>query len=73
MIIDLILNRKDEALYSPEQFYKDVFNYGEIGWDITRALDAGTENQVKQALCQYIDNQGYSEHIKDFVNSVNWL
>ena len=73
MIIDLILERKDEAPYSPEQFYRDVLNYGEIGWAITRALDAGTENQVKQALCQYIDNQGYSEHIKDFVNSVNWL
>lgn len=73
MIIDLILDRKDGVPYSPEQFYRDVFDYGEIGWDITRALDAGTENQVKQALCQYIDNQGYSEHIKSFVNSVNWL
>lgn len=73
MIIDLILNRKDGVLYSPEQFYRDVLDYGEIGWDITYALDTGTENQVKQVLCQYIDNQGYSEHIKDYVNSVNWL
>lgn len=73
MIIDLILERKDGEPYNPEQFYRDVSEYGDIGWDIARALDAGTENQVKQALCQYIDNQGYSEHIKDFVNSANWL
>lgn len=73
MIIDCILDRKDGEPYSPETFYKDVFEYGDVGFDITRAMDGGTEQDVKNALKQYIDNQGYAPEIKDYIDSVEWL
>lgn len=73
MIIDCILDRKDGDPYSPEQFYRDVFEYGDVGFDITRAMDGGTEQDVKDALKQYIDKQGYAPEIKDYIDSVEWL
>lgn len=73
MIIDCILDRKDGDPYSPEQFYRDVFEYGDVGFDITRAMDGGTEQDVKNALKQYIDKQGYAPEIKDYIDSVEWL
>lgn len=78
MIIDLILDRKDNENekifnYTPEQFYRDVFDYGEIGFNITRAMDEGTEHDVKKALCQYILDNNYSTHVINYINSVNWL
>ncbi len=73
MIIDLILDRKDGDPYSDRKFYFDVLRYGEIGDDITRAFDYGTESDIKRALCDYIDNSEYNPKIKDYVNSVKWL
>jgi len=32
MIIDLILDRKDNKEYNPRKFYNDIMNYGEIGF-----------------------------------------
>lgn len=59
--------------YTPEAFYREVFQYGEIGHEITAALDYGTEADVKEALCRYIDRGEYASNIKDYINSVNWL
>ena len=59
--------------YNPRRFYYDVLQYGEIGDDITRAMDGGTENDVKQALCNYIIRNKYNPNICGFVCSVNWL
>lgn len=73
MIVDLILDRKDGEEYTPEQFYRDVFDYGEIGWNITRAMDEGTEQDVKKALCQYIMDNNYSCDIATYIDSVDWL
>lgn len=83
MIIDLILDRKDfgtiftdrqgSVKYNANDFYRAVFDYGEIGFDITRALDYGTEQDVKKALCDYIDKGQYNPNIKDYINSVKWL
>lgn len=73
MIIDLILDRKDGDPYVDRKFYFDVLGYGEIGDDITRAMDYGTERDVKKALCDYIDNNEYNPAIKNYIHSVNWL
>lgn len=77
MIIDLILDRQDGAEYSPRRFYNEVMDYGSI-WPeicdpISRAMDYGEEEDVKRELCRYIDEQGYSPDIKDYINEVNWL
>lgn len=79
MIIDLILDRKDYIeidkvdTYSPQEFYHDVMRYGEVGFGITRAMDTGTEIEVKRSLYQYIVDQDYNLGIKKFIDSVEWL
>lgn len=79
MIIDRILDRKDNAefdgvdSYKPHDFYFDVLYYGRIGDNITRAMDYGTENDVKKALCDYVISNEYNPNICDYINSVNWL
>lgn len=77
MIIDLILDRQDGAEYSPRWFYDEVMDYGsiwpEIVHPIARAMDCGTEEDVKRELCRYIDEQEYNPAIKDYINKVNWL
>ena len=79
MIIDCILDRKDREQYSgsntynPRDFYFDVLAYGRIGDPITRAMDYGTEEDVKKALCNYIDQQGYNPEIKKYIDSRLWL
>ncbi len=82
MIIDLILDRKynEETTgydaYDPYEFYREVMSYEsifELPRDISSALDYGTEDDVRNALCKYIDDQQYNPNIKDYVNSKTWL
>lgn len=77
MIIDLILDRMDGDVYSPYSFYNELQEYGntfnEIAWDIARAMDEGTEEDVKRELCRYVLEQGYNPQICDYITSVNWL
>lgn len=77
MIVDLILERKEEEefkrKYVPKNFYLDCMEYGEIGNDITRVMDGGTEADVKKELCNYIINNGYNEDICNYINSRNWI
>lgn len=84
MIIDLILDRKDDNVifddskgayipYNAHTFYLSVLDYGEVGEEITKALDYGEEKDVKQALCNYIIEQDYNPEICDYINSVEWL
>ena len=79
MIIDLILDRKDYIkidkvdTYDPKTFYHDVMRYGETGFGITRAMDTGTEIEVKKSLYQYLVDQDYNLDIKKFIDSVEWL
>ena len=77
MIIDLILDRKDGEKYRQNEFYFNVLEYREswpeLSDPITRAMDGGTESDVKNALCDYILKCGYNTTICDFINSVNWL
>ena len=82
MIIDLILDRKDDNTvfteygnkpYTAERFYRQLVEYGEIGFNIQRAFDSGTEQDIKRELCRYIDEQKYNPEIKNYINSVTWL
>ena len=59
--------------YDPREFYYCVLGYEKVGNEITAAMDYGTEKDVKQALCNYIDKQNYNPEIKNYINSVNWL
>lgn len=59
--------------YMPERFYQQVMDYGEVGWDILRAMDEGTEEDVKRELCKYIKDNEYNEELCEYINGVNWL
>ena len=82
MIIDLILDRKynlQEGVksYNAHDFYMDCMDYNDIfdgiADGITRAMDGGTETDVKRELCKYILKNGYNTEICDFIKSVEWL
>lgn len=78
MIIDLILDRKDEEEqgiyhYRPHDFYFDVLHYGKVGDGITLAMDYGEEEDVKRALCEYIERNEYNPEIKKYIMSRRWL
>lgn len=77
MIIDRILDRYDAEKYNDfdynaHDFYIEVFEYGQIGWNITRAMDGGTEEDTRQALCDYIRNNQYNPRIIDYINNRIW-
>lgn len=78
MLIDAILDRRDDRNdgiynYNPKRFYEYINGFGIESYDrVAHAMDEGAEKDVKQALCDYIDTE-YPAHIKDFVNSVDWL
>ena len=78
MIIDRILDRHDDEKrgnfnYNAHDFYFSVFSYdGKHADDITRAMDAGTEEETRKALFNYIDDNGYNSSIKDYINSRIW-
>ena len=83
MIIDLILDRKDnekwaqQNAYNAKYFYNECMQYSAVfngAFDyITLAMDYGEEEDVKKALCRYIDDNDYNEKIKDYINSRDWL
>ena len=78
MIIDLILDRKDNEVfgydaYNAHDFYMNVLGYGRVGDEITKAMDYGTEKDVKDALCKYIDDHNYNPDIKKYINSKQWI
>lgn len=76
MIIDLILDRKGGQEYNAREFYYDVMEYEStfnFNREISRAMDGGTEQDVKKALCDYVINQHYNSEICYYINSVNWL
>lgn len=77
MIGDLICDRKDGQKYSAREFYWGVMNYRET-WPewadaITRAMDAGEEQDVVAALCNYIKEAGWNGQLCDYISSVKWL
>ena len=76
MIIDLILDRKYGQEYNAREFYYAVMEHESTfitNRGISRAMDGGTEQDVKKALCDYVINQCYNAEICYYINSVNWL
>lgn len=73
MIIDKILDRKAGDAYEPRHFYIDCIEYGPVGEQIAAAMDGGSEEDVKEAICKYIIDNEYNPEICDYVNSVEWL
>ena len=77
MLVDLILDRRDGVSYSPSEFEEEVKEYCETFPSCIPVYDAlmnGSEDEVKDELCKYIDDEWYgSRVIKDYINSVNWL
>lgn len=82
MIIDIILDRRDEEKrgipYNPARFYREIFGYiggcgSEYAKRITLAMDYGAEEEVKMALIQYVEENGYNPQIEDYILSRDWL
>lgn len=83
MIIDRILDRKDdeeyygEDLYNSRDFYYEMMDYSGLAGGafdyITEAMDYGEDDDVKKALCRYIDENEYNPNIKNYINSRIWL
>ena len=77
MLVDLILDRRDGVSYSPNDFRNDVKEYCETFHSyipIYNALIDGSEDDVKEELCRYINDEWYgSPLIKNYIRSVNWL
>lgn len=83
MIIDLILDRKYDInnygidTYNAHDFYVECMGYNSIfdgiADEITKALDYGSDHDIKKALCNYIINNHYNKTICNFIDSVNWI
>ena len=77
MLVDLILDRRDGVSYSPGEFEEEVKEYCETFPSCIPVYDAlinGSEDDVKDELCRYIDDEWYGNTlIKDYIRSVNWL
>lgn len=77
MIIDNILDIKDGKKYNAKEFYYEVMQhyqvFPEIAEPIADALDGGENKDVRQALNNYIINNGYNTDICAFINSYEWL
>lgn len=57
--------------HSAKRIYEHCATFGFD--DLARALDGGTDADVKRELCKYIDDNGYNPEIKDYINSVQWI
>ena len=77
MLIDMILDRRAGDEYSARELYdycqEQGAIFGDLYWNVARAMDEGEEEDVRGALCAYIVASGYNETICEYVNNVNWL
>ena len=83
MLIDMILERKDTNLvhtrhgnkpYNAKDFYQFLEGYNNEGYfPVLTAFDSGTEQDIKNALNEYIISEQYNSDICEYINSVNWL
>ncbi len=77
MIIDLILDRKDGDPYNPKTFYNNIMEYNKVFNNsfeyISKAMNEGTDYDVKKALCKYILDNDYNIEIMKFVLKSKWI
>lgn len=76
MVIDILFDRRDGYGYDP----KHLYNYCmaspmlDVVEPIRKALDYGTEADVKQALLDYCSQNGYVHGgMPEYIRSVKWL
>lgn len=73
MIIDCILDRYDGQPYNARHFYWDMLNYGGYyGNKISMAMDYLPEEEVKEALKEYVIACEYNPKICDFIDACEW-
>lgn len=79
MLIDAILDRRADREdgifnYDPKKLYNYLIDSIHPSYhDVARAMDKGSNTEVRAEMCAYIDLEEYNPEIKDFVNSVDWL
>ena len=82
MIIDKILDRRDNEKigipYNPGKFYREILDHiggcgSEHAEKIAGAMDYGTEDDVKRALVEYVETNGYAKKVSRYIKSRNWL
>ena len=64
--------------YDPKRFYNKVFQYiggcgNEYAYRITLAMDYGTEEDVQNELCRYIEENDYNNRICGYIRTRTWL
>lgn len=65
--------------YNARDFYMDCMGYFSVGCatqnaeEITAAMDYGTEDDVRRALCKYVIENEYNPDICDYINSRTWI
>ena len=80
MVIDKIFDRMSGSEYFPTEFYHYAMAESEIfdGMfdELTRAMDFGTEDDVRRELKKYIAGQGvtpFNVEVCKFIDGVSWL
>ncbi len=74
MLIDIILDRQEGFSYDAKEMYDYLIGYDYPTYQrVSRAMDEGTELDVKKALCYYIVKDGYNWDICHYIHSVEWL
>ena len=66
----------EQIQYRANTFYRNVFSYSYLtdhAEHITRAMDAGTEDDVRRELCRYITENEYNPEICRYINNRKWL
>jgi len=71
MIIDLILDRRDGHKIDLRDLYDNAVDFE--FWKLANAIDNGENEDIQRELCNYIDDNGYPQEIKGFINKTDWL
>ena len=76
MLVDLILDRQEGVPYNLKEFRKHVKDYCrtfDSYKSVYNALLSSSEDEVKDELCKYIDEEWYGNPlIKNYIRSVSW-
>lgn len=82
-LFDYIVNNiiNGGANYNASKLYDMANSAGPTAWPISRALDAGINQNVQAAIAQYIQDYGPKDTVKALqtfglflcINSINWI
>ena len=71
MIIDVILDRYDYEEYNPKDLYMSARRDGYE--DVSRAMDYDGNEEIVDALCNYIVENGYNPTLCEYIKGCDWL